>query len=107
MPRFDLLRRPEPVVGIFVVMAGWALAHQVGSDSVIDACHHRGGGFVVIVAFLGLVAIAAGGLYCLRAVPSGRGRGFLGAVGALLALVAGFNMVLQIAAGLIIPACAA
>jgi hypothetical protein len=107
MPRFDLLGRPQPLVGIVIIAAGWALAHQVGSDSVLDACYDRGGGFVVLVSLIGLAIVAAGGLYCLRSRSDERGKRFLGTVGALLALLAGFNLVLQVAAGLIIPACAA
>jgi len=39
--------------------------------------------------------------------PEEQGRSFLGLLAALLALVAAFAMVLQLIAGLILPACAA
>jgi hypothetical protein len=105
--RFDLIARPQPFIGILLVSAGWALSHQIGSDTVFDDCT-RGGAFVVVVSLIGLLISAAGGFYSLLAWRgTDRGRSFLGALGALLALIAGFAIVLQIAAGLILPACAA
>ncbi len=109
MARLDLLARPQPFIGIVLVAAGWALSHQWGSNSVFDDCASSGGVVVVLTSFLGLVAVAVGGLYCLPAArgPVGSGRRFLGILGALLALLAAFAIVLQIAAGLILPPCAA
>jgi hypothetical protein len=108
MPRSDLLARPQPFVGIVLVAAGWALSHQWGSNSVFDDCASSGGVGVVLASLLGLVLVAFGGLYCLPGRDrTGSGRRFLGILGALLALIAGFSVVLQIAAGLILPACAA
>jgi hypothetical protein len=108
MPRSDLLRRPQPFIGIVLVAAGWALAHQLGSNSVFDDCASSGGVAVVFASLLGLLLVALGGLYCLPGRDTaGSGRRFLGTLGALLALIAGFSVVLQIAAGLILPACAA
>ena len=109
MPRSDLLARPQPLIGIVLVAAGWALSHQWGSNSVFDDCASSGGVVVVLTSLLGLVAVAAGGLYCLPAarMASGSGRRFLGILGTLLALIAAFSIALQIAAGLILPPCAA
>jgi hypothetical protein len=105
--RFDLIARPQPFIGILFAAAGWALSHQVGSDAVFEECT-RGGTFVVVVSLIGLLISAAGGFYSLLAWRgTDRGRSFVGALGALLALIAGFAIVLQIAAGLILPACAA
>lgn len=109
MPPFPLPTRLQPIFGIIVIAAGWALSHQLGSNGVFDDCARRGGGFVVLACVLGLVLAAAGGTCCLRAwrTPERTGRSFLGLVGALLALVAMFAIVLQLAAGLILPVCAA
>jgi hypothetical protein len=98
----------QPFLGILLVAGGWALSHQIGSDSVFDGCTSRGGGFVVLVSFVGLVISTSGGLisFAVWRVPERTGRSFLGLVGGLLALLAGFAIVLQIAAGLILPACA-
>ena len=109
MPRLDLLKRPQPVLGIIAVAAGWALSHQWGSDSVFDDCVANGGTTVVLTSLLGLAIVAAGGLYAYRSWRglAESGRRFLGALGALLAPIAGFAVLLQIAAGLILPPCAA
>lgn len=109
MPRFDLIRRPQPFIGLLLVAGGWALSHQTGSDGLFDDCARRGGAWVVIWSVIGLIITGAGGIYALSAwrVPEDRGRSFLGLVSALLALVAGFAMILQLAAGLILPPCAA
>lgn len=109
MPRTDILRRPQPFLGLLLVAAGWALSHQFGSDGVFDDCTSRGGGYVVLVSITGLFLIGAGGLYAFSARRSPResGRGFLGIVTGLLSLVAAFAVILQIAAGLILPPCAA
>jgi hypothetical protein len=109
MARASILAGPQPIFGIVAVGAGWAISQQWGSDSVFDDCVHNGGGLVVLVSVLGLALAAAGGLYCLHAwrAPERTGRSFLGLVGGLLALLAGFAIMLQLAAGLILPACAA
>ena len=108
MPRRDLIHRPQPFLGLLLVAIGWALSHQLGSDAIFDDCVARHGGFVVLVSLVGLAITAAGGLYCLSAWRGygGAGRRFMGLFGALLSLIAGFAMVLQIAAGLILPSCA-
>ena len=109
MPRFNLLAKPQPVIGILLVAGGWTLSHQWGSNWVFDRCYQGGGTLVVAVSLLGLLITAGGGLYCLLAwrTSGGSGRRLLGALGALLALIVGFAIVLQIAAGVILPICAA
>ena len=109
MPRFNLLARPQPLIGILLAAAGWTLSHQWGSNAVFDDCTTSGGGTVIVASLVGLLVTAAGGFYCLWAWRGGKGdgRSFLGIMGALLALLAGFAILLQIAAGLILPACAA
>jgi hypothetical protein len=109
MPRFDLLRRPQPLIGIFLTIGGWALSHQIGSNSVFDDCTSRGGGFVIFVSILGLIMAAAGGLYCVHGwrVSERSGRSFLALTGMLLALMTSFAVLLQLAAGMILPSCAA
>lgn len=98
----------QPFLGILLVAGGWVLSHQIGSDSVFDECTSRGGGFVVVVSFVGLMISTLGGLISFAAwrAPASSGRSFLGIVGGLLALLVGFAIILQIAAGLILPACA-
>lgn len=105
--RFDLISRPQPFIGILLAASGWALSHQVGSDAIFDDCA-RGGTLIIVVSLIGLLVTAAGGLYCLLSWRrADQGRSFMGIVGMLLALIAAFAIALQIAAGLILPACVA
>lgn len=106
MPRLDLVSRPQPIIGVILVIAGWFVAHQAGSEGIYDQCA-RGGGYVIVVSLIGLLVTAAGGLYCYLATRTGgSGRRFFGLVGALLGVLAGFGTALQIIAGFIVPACA-
>lgn len=107
--RFNLIKHPQPFIGIFLAGGGWALSHQWGSNSVFDDCLIHDGGTVILASLVGLAITVLGGLYGLLAWRGGGGdgRSFLGILGALLALIAAFAILLQIAAGLILPPCAA
>ena len=101
------LEHIRPWAGIAAAALGWALAHQVGSDTVFDDCD-AGGGFVILVCLVGLAITLLGGFHSLgvwRGADS-EGRRFLGLLGALLSLLAAFAIILQAAAGLILPPCA-
>ena len=106
MPRLNLIERPQPALGILLACAGWALSHQVGSQSAFDACA-KGGVVTVVASVIGLVICAAGGFYSLLSYrkAEGSGRHALAVLGMLLALMASFAVVLQIVAGLILPPC--
>jgi hypothetical protein len=108
MPRFNLISFPQPLFGILMVSGGWALSHQWGSDSVFDNCAASGGPAVVLISLLGLLMIVAGGFYSFLGWRGSTesGRRFLGALGALMAPIAAFAVILQVAAGLILPSCA-
>lgn len=101
------VRRHQPLLGLLLIATGWAASHQVGSEAVFDGCGNRGGGFVALVSVLGLLAVASGGLLGLgaRSQSQDNGRGTFGLVVALLALLAGFAVVLQIIAALLLPPC--
>jgi hypothetical protein len=109
MPRTDLIKRPQPFIALLLVAGGWAISHQLGSDSVFDDCLSRGGPFVVFASMLGLAITTAGGIYAAIGwrAPEESGRSFMAVLSMLLALIAGFAMVMQLAAGLILPRCAA
>jgi hypothetical protein len=109
MPGRNLLGRAQPFLGMILVAAGWSLSHQFGSNAVFDGCQNRGGGFVVLVSLLGLALAGAGAFLSLAGGRGSRSSGqhFLGLIGTLLALIAGFAILLQLAAGLILPSCAA
>jgi hypothetical protein len=98
----------RPWTGIAAAALGWGLAHQLGGDTVFDDCT-VGGGFVLLVCVGGLAITALGGFFSLRVWrrDESEGRRFVGLVGALLAALAAFAILLQAAAGLILAPCAA
>jgi hypothetical protein len=99
-----------PWLGLVAGAVGWAATHQIGSDSVLDDCAARGGGFILLVGFVGLVVALAGAWFSWlvwRDENESGGRRFIGLVGAMLALLAVFAILLQSVAALIIPSCAA
>jgi hypothetical protein len=108
MPRLNLIERPQPFLGMLAAGGGWALSHQIGNYRAFDSCPN-GGLVTVVVSVIGLLITAGGGFYCLMARRKAEGSGLsaVAAVGMLLALICGFAIVLQIAAGLILPPCAA
>ncbi|HYD23427.1 MAG TPA: hypothetical protein VEB68_01415 [Croceibacterium sp.] len=107
MARSGLLYQAQPLIGVVLGGGGWALSHQWGSNSVFDDCASTGGVVVVLTSLLGLAIAAFGALCCYDAFRSEHsGRRFLGIIGLLLTLIAGFAIVLQIAAGIILAPCA-
>jgi hypothetical protein len=102
------VRHVRPWAGLAAAAVGWAAAHQVGSDAVFDDCT-VGGAFVVLVCLGGLAVTVLGGLFSWSVWrgEESEGRRFLGLVGALLAALAAFAILLQGASGLILPPCAA
>jgi hypothetical protein len=102
------IRHLLPWAGIAAAAAGWALAHQLGSDTVFDDCR-VGGGFVVLVCLGGLIVAGLGGFlsWGVWRRDESEGRRFLGLVGLLLTALAAFAILLQAASGLILAPCAA
>ena len=97
-----------PWLGLVAAGVGWALSHQVGSDSVFDDCRSNGNGFVLVACLIGLLIIAAGGYFSLdvwRDRGESEGRRFVGLLGGLIALLAAFAVVLQALAATILPRC--
>jgi uncharacterized membrane protein len=96
-----------PWLGLVAGAVGWGASHQVGSDVIFDDCS-RGGAFVLLVCLIALAVTAIGGAISFMARGGGgETRRFIALVSTLLAALAGFAILLQIAAGLILPACAA
>jgi hypothetical protein len=99
-----------PWLGTIAAIVGWGVSHQLGSDSVFDDCSTGDGAFVLLVCAPALLLTIAGGVFSFgvwSAGGEGEGRRFVGLVSGLLAALAAFTIVLQIAAGLILPGCAA
>jgi hypothetical protein len=99
----------RPWLGFIGGALGWALTHQIGSNAVFDDCRAGTAGFVIGICIAGLLLALAGGLASLTIWWAGNaetpGRRFVGAVGALLALLCGFAIALQAIASLILPLC--
>ena len=99
----------QPWLGLAGGALGWALTHQIGSNAIFDDCHVGSPAFVALIGLAGLLIAVAGGLASLAAWRRGEaetpGRRLVGAVGALLALLAAFAIVLQSIAPLIMPPC--
>lgn len=98
-----------PWLGLAGAAAGWFVSQQVGSNAVFDDCRTGAGWFVVAVCLAGLLLALAGGFYSWdvwrRGEKETEGRRFLGLLGALLALLAAFAIVLQAISSLILPRC--
>ena len=103
------LEHLAPWLGLVAAGAGWALSHQVGSDSVFDDCRASGNGFVLLACLVGLLTIAAGGYFSFdvwRDRTETEGRRFVGLIGGLIALLASFAVILQALSATILPRCA-
>lgn len=103
-------RQFAPWAGIAAGAFGWAATHQLGSNAVFDNCRAGSPAFIVLIGLAGLAVALIGGLISFaiwrREAESG-GRRFVGLIGAMLAALAAFAIVLQSAASLILPSCAA
>ena len=99
-----------PWLGMLGAAAGWAASHQVGSNAIFDDCRTGDPLFVLLVCLVGLVLAIAGGYFSWdvwRQSEETEGRRFLGLLGALLAGLTAFAIVLQALAALILPRCLA
>ena len=98
-----------PWLGMAGAAVGWGLSHQTGSTVVFDDCRAGDPAFVLLVCLGGLALAALGGYFSFAAWrrDGSEARRFIGLVGALLAALAAFAILLQAASGLILPPCAA
>ena len=103
-------RQLAPWAGLVAGAFGWAAAHQLGSNAVFDDCRAGAPSFLILIGLAGLAIALIGGLVSLaswRRDGETGGRRFVALVGAMLAALAAFAIVLQSAAVLILPPCAA
>lgn len=99
-----------PWSGAIAGALGWSLSHQIASNSVFDDCTRSGGGLALAVGAAALLLTMIGGIVSLaiwRGEAAADAPRFIGLLSAMLALLAGFAIVLQSIAGMILPACAA
>jgi hypothetical protein len=103
------LEHLQPWLGLAAAALGWGAAHQVGSASIFDDCNRAEPIFMLIVCGLGLAVTIGGALFSFdiwRHRDETPGRRFIGLIGALLAALTGFAIILQAISVLIIPPCA-
>ena len=105
------LEHVAPWLGLLAAGLAWFVAQQVSSNAVFDDCRAGDGGFLLLVGLVALLIAAAGGYFSWDVWRQGRketeGRRFIGLLGALLAALAAFLIVLQSVSALILPRCVA
>ena len=86
----------------------WFTGHQLGSNLTFARCDLSGGLSVGLIGLAALLLIALGFFLSHRVWRSGEaaeGRSFAAMIGMLIAGFFGFAILLQTAAGFILPAC--
>lgn len=105
-----------PWSGLAAGTLGWALTHQIGSDSIQDDCSVGHPLFVLGVAIAGAIILAAGAWLSYRLwhgsdaaddQPFAGSRRFIAGVSLMAAAIFLMAIVLQTLAAFIIPACLA
>jgi len=98
-----------PWSGILGAVSGWALTHQIGSNTVFDKCQVTSPIPMLLLGLLGLAAIAGGGLLSYRLWKRGETetetRRFVSLLGVMIAGLFGLALVFQTISSLIIPQC--
>lgn len=98
-----------PWSGILGGVIGWALTHQIGSNTVFDKCQVTSPIPMLLLGLLGLATIAGGGLLSYRLWKRGEAetetRRFVSLLGVMIAGLFGIALVFQTTSSLIIPQC--
>ena len=98
-----------PWSGMIGAAAGWALTHQIGSNTVFDKCPQASPVAMVLLGLIGLAVIAAGGLLSRRLWKRGaaetEARRFVSLIGMMMAGLFGVPLIFQTVSALIIPQC--
>jgi hypothetical protein len=99
----------KPWLGLIFGALGWAGSHQVSSTTLFDDCSVGSPALILFIGAIGLVLAVIGGLASWTVGRDGEetaGRRFVGLIGALLAALTSFAIVLHSLSILIIPPCA-
>jgi hypothetical protein len=107
--RPNVRERLLPWSGFLAVLIGWALTHQIGSNSNFDKCQGTDPLPMVLLGVAGLTILLAGGLLSHRLWRRGeaetQARRFLASVGMGLCALFAIALVFQTLSSLIIPQC--
>jgi hypothetical protein len=98
-----------PWSGFLAVLLGWALTHQIGSNSNFDRCAETDPLPMALLGLAGLAILLIGGLLSYRMWRRGeaetQARRFLGAVGAGMCALFAAALIFQTISSFIIPQC--
>ncbi|HEU0100352.1 MAG TPA: hypothetical protein VFQ67_16455 [Allosphingosinicella sp.] len=98
-----------PWSGFVAVLVGWALTHQIGSNSAFDKCAAADPLPMALLGLVGLLVLLAGGLLSHRVWKRGdsetQARRFLGLVGTGLCALFATALIFQTISSFIIPQC--
>lgn len=98
-----------PWSGFIAVLAGWALTHQIGSNTSFDRCQWTSPAPMVILGIIGIAILAAGAFFSHKVWKRGdaetQPRRFLGLLGAGMCALFGVALIFQTISSLIIPQC--
>ena len=107
--KLPLRERLLPWSGIFAVLVGWALTHQIGSNTNFDRCGSTAPLPMALLGLAGLGVLLAGGLLSHKVWKRGDdetpARRFLGIVGTGMCAIFGAALVFQTISSFIIPRC--
>jgi hypothetical protein len=97
-----------PWSGLIAVLLGWALTHQIGSNSSFDRCAATGPLPMALLGAVGIAILLAGALLSHRAwkrASETPARRFLGLVGTGMCGLFAAALVFQTLSSFIIPRC--
>lgn len=98
-----------PWSGFIAVLGGWALTHQIGSNTSFDRCQWTSPVPMVILGLLGLAILAGGAFFSHKVWKRGdaetRPRRFLGLLGTGMCGLFAIALIFQTISFLIIPQC--
>ena len=98
-----------PWSGLIGAFAGWALAHQIGSNLSVEHCEAVSPLVALLIGLAGLAIAVAGGLlsrrHYRRGQAAGGGRHFVSLLGMLASALFSVAIVWQTLSSFIIPRC--
>ena len=105
----ELTRAVLPWAGVVGGAAGWFVSQQAGSNMVFAHCENGRWWGVALIGLLGIALAAGGGLLSYRRwradERAASGRRFVALLGALVAALFAFPILMQTVAGLLVPGC--